>query len=139
VWRLADGMPVGEPLTGYHSEVAVGTLPDGTPVIVSGDDGYGGSDATVRVWRLADGMAVGKPLTGHVGEVAAVAVGALPDGTPIIVSGGSDATVRVWRLANGIPLVPPLHVAESVSDVTIHGDVIVTATGANIAVHRVLL
>ena len=29
--------------------------------------------------------------------VAAVAVGALPDGTPVIVSGSRDGTVRVWR------------------------------------------
>ena len=63
VWRLADGTPVGEPLTGHDGSVnavAVGALPDGTPVIVSGGD-----DGTVRVWRLADGTPVGEPLTGH--------------------------------------------------------------------------
>ena len=179
VWRLADGAPVGEPLTGHAGgvdAVAVGALPDGTPVIVSG--GYDGTvrvwrladgtpvgepltghdrrgdrgggrgaagrhpghrqrrprrhgagvaagrrrpgrgaadrprrlgvrrwrsgrcrtaprsssaaayDGTVRVWRLADGTPVGEPLTGHSGRVSAVAVGALPDGTPVIVSGG---------------------------------------------------
>ena len=42
----------------------------------------------MRVWRLADGAPVGEPLTGHRGGVDAVAVGALPDGTPVIVSGG---------------------------------------------------
>ena len=60
VWRLADGTPVGEPLTGHDGDVlavAVGALPDGTPVIVSG-----GADGTVRVWRLADGTPVGEPL-----------------------------------------------------------------------------
>ena len=51
----------------------------------------------MRVWRLADGAPVGEPLRGHVGSVWAVAVGALPDGTPVIVSGGADRTVRVWR------------------------------------------
>ena len=88
VWRLADGTPVGEPLTGH----------------ADGDRGGGGGAAgrhpghrqrrrrlrhrTVRVWRLADGTPVGEPLTGHAGAVTAVAVGALPDGTPVIVSGG---------------------------------------------------
>jgi len=40
--------------------------------------------------------------------VNAVAVGALPDGTPVIVSGGKDATVRVWRLAGGTRVGHPL-------------------------------
>jgi len=111
--------------------VAVGALPDGTPVIVSG-----GHDGTVGVWRLADGAPVGEPLTGHTGTVLAVAVGALPDGTPVIVSGGHDGRVRVWRLADGTPLMPPLDLPESVWDVAVHGDVIVTATGADIAVHQ---
>ena len=47
-------------------------------------------------------------LTGHDGEVSAVAAGALPDGTPVIISGGGDGTVRVWRLADGAPLGEPL-------------------------------
>ncbi len=107
VWRLADGIPVREPLRGHTSwvnAVAAGALPDGSPVIVSGGD-----DGTVRVWRLADGTPVGEPLRGHDGPVRAVAAGALPDGTPVIVSGGHDGTVRVWRLANGTPTGEPLH------------------------------
>ena len=137
VWRLADGAPVGEPLAGHDdvvNAVAVGALPDGPPVIVSGGD-----DGTVRVWRLADGAPVGEPLAGHDGAVNAVAVGALPDGTPVIVSGGDDGTVRVWRLADGTPLVPPLHLSQSVRNIAVHGDVIVTAAGADIAVHQLAL
>jgi WD40 repeat protein len=138
VWRLADGTPVGEPLRGHVgpvSAVAVGALPDGTPVIVSGG---GQGDFTVRVWRLADGTPVGKPLPGHDGAVSAVAVGALPDGTPvIIVSGGrSGATLRMWRLADGILLAPPLNLPRSGQAVAVHGNVIVTAAGADIAVHK---
>ena len=38
----------------------------------------------------------------------AVAAGALPDGTPVIISGGYDRTVRVWRLADGTPVGDPL-------------------------------
>jgi hypothetical protein len=45
--------------------VAVGALPDGTPVIITGDNN------AVRVWRLADGTLTGDPLTGHNGPVNA--------------------------------------------------------------------
>ena len=101
--RRATGHQVLTGHTGAVNAVAVGALPDGTPVIVSG-----GGDGTVRVWRLADGTPVGEPLPGHDGSVHAVAVGALPDGTPVIVSGGGDGTVRVWRLADGTPVGEPL-------------------------------
>src|SRR6185437_8382586 len=47
-------------------------------------------------------------LTGHDGGVRALAVGALPDGTPVIISGGLDGTVRVWRTADGTPAGEPL-------------------------------
>jgi WD40 repeat protein len=110
VWRLADGTPVGQPLHGHTGTVlavAVGTLPDGTPVVISGSDLDFISRGVVRMWRLADGAPVGQPLSGHTGGVNAVAVGALPDGTPMIVSGGADA-VRMWRLADGTPVGEPL-------------------------------
>jgi len=106
IWRLADGTPVGNPLTGHTGPVeavAVGVLQNGTPVIVSG-----GNDGTVRVWRLADGTPVGNPLSGHTGPVTVMAVGALRDGTPVIASGGNDSMVRVWRLADGTPVGHPL-------------------------------
>jgi WD40 repeat protein len=135
VWRMADGTPVGEPLTGHDGRVwavAAGALPDGTPVIISA----GGVDGAVRVWRMADGTPVGEPLTGHDGRVWAVAAGALPDGTPVIITAGGDGTVRVWRTADGTPLVPPLDLPESVRAVAVHGNVIITAAGADIAVHQ---
>ena len=49
-------------------------------------------------------------LPGHNGPVIAVAAGALPDGTPVIISGGSggDGTVRVWRTADGTRVGEPL-------------------------------
>ena len=55
VWRLADGTPVGEPLTGHDggvSAVAVGALPDGTPVIVSGGSG-GSATCGCGGWPMA--------------------------------------------------------------------------------------
>jgi hypothetical protein len=110
--------------------VAAGVLPDGTPVIISGGGG------TVRVWRTADGTPVGEPLTGHPVGVTAVAAGALPDGTPVIISGGDDGAVRVWRLADGTPVGEPLDLPEPIRDVAVHGIVIVTAAGADIAIHQ---
>jgi len=101
--RQASSQQVLTGHDGWVNAVAVGRLPDGAPVIVSG-----GEDGTVRVWRMADGTPVGKPLAGHDGEVNAVAAGALPDGAPVIVSGGEDGTVRVWRLADGTPVGKPL-------------------------------
>ena len=105
--RRAAGHQILTGHTGRVNVVAMGALPDGTPVIVSGGDHH---DATVRVWRLPDGTPVGEPLTGHTSGVEAVAVGALPDGTPVIVSGGDgwDGSVRVWRLADGAPVGEPL-------------------------------
>ena len=88
VWRLADGTPVGKPLTGHRrwvNAVAAGALPDGTPVIISAGDAE-----TVQMSRLADGTPVGKPLRGHANRVITVAIGELPDGTPVIISAGDD-------------------------------------------------
>lgn len=74
----------------------------------------------------------------------AVAVGELPDRTPVIVSGADDGTVRVWRLADAAPAAPPLDLSKQVRSVTAHGDFIITdfiitAAGADIAVHQVRL
>ena len=86
-------------------------------MIVSGSYNEG----TVRVWRLADGTPVGKPLR-H-GGVHAVATGALPDGTPVIISGSynehHEETVWVWQLADGTPVGKPLR----------HGGVLAVAAG----------
>ena len=68
-----------------------------------------------------------------------MAVGALLDGTPVIVSGAADRTVRVWRLADGTPVGPPLELPGSVQSVAVHGKDIVTAAGADIAVHQLTL
>ncbi len=101
---------------------------------------FGGDDGTVRVWRLADGTPIGEPMRGHDSWVNAVAAATLPDGTPVIISGGhDDATVRVWRMADGTPLVPPLDLPDSVRAVAVYGNVIITAAGADIAVHQLAL
>jgi WD40 repeat protein len=129
------GTPLGEPLIGHDGKVtavAVGTLRDGTPVILSGED----YDSTVRVWRLADGTPVGEPLTGHAHGVTAVAAGKLADGTPVIVSGDYDGMVRLRRLTDGTLLAHPLDLSESVTGIALHGSIIVTAAGRDIAVHQ---
>ena len=86
VWRLADGTPVGEPLRGHDGEVM--RWRPGRCRTAPRSSSAAADDGTVRVWRLADGTPVGEPLTGHTGRVRAVAAGALPDGTPVIISGG---------------------------------------------------
>jgi len=44
--------------------------------------------------------------------------------------------MRMWRLAHGTPLVPPLDLPESLRAVAVHGNVIITAPEADIAVHQ---
>jgi WD domain, G-beta repeat len=116
VWRLADGSPVGSLTAGHGSGVkAVTTVspPGGTTVVVSGsDDGTlrlwrladgapvvvsGSDDGTVQVRRLADGTLVGETL-GNIGAVNALAAGALPEGTPVIVSGSGQVIDGMVRL-----------------------------------------
>jgi hypothetical protein len=63
-----------------------------------------------------------------------MAVGVLRDGTPVIASGGG--TVRVWRLADGTPLAHPLDLSEPVWVVALHGNIVVTAGGCDIAIHQ---
>ena len=114
VWRLADGAPVQGPqyiaelrgsmkLPVSVSCVATGNLPDGSPVIIGGEN-----LGAVRVWRLADGTPVREPLHAHTALVRAVATGHLPDGSPVVVSGDTNGTVQVWRLADGTPVGEPL-------------------------------
>jgi hypothetical protein len=65
-----------------------------------------------------------------------VAVGALPDGTSVIVSGGADGMVRVWRLADGTPIGKPLDLSERIAGIALYGNIVVTAAGQDIAVHQ---
>jgi hypothetical protein len=44
--------------------------------------------------------------------------------------------VRVWRLADGTPVGQPLNLPVSTRAVAIYGNVIVTASGPDIAVHQ---
>ena len=117
VWRLADGTPVSDPLTGHTdvvNAVAAGALPDGTPHRARGD--------VSRLWRRSlrrEGPRASRTRT-----------------FPVILSGGRDGTVRVWRTADGTPVVPPLDLPESVWAVAVHGKGIITAAGTDIAVHQ---
>jgi hypothetical protein len=42
-------------------------------------------------------------------------------------------------MADGTPLVPALDLSESVRAVSVHGNIIITAAGADIAVHQLSL
>ena len=61
-----------------------------------------------------------------------MAAGALPDGIPVIISGA----VWVWQMADGTPVVPPLDLPESVQVVAVHGNSIITADDAGVAVYQ---
>jgi hypothetical protein len=92
VWWTADGAPLGEPLAGHASgriAVAAGTLPDGTPVIISG----GRDDGTVRVWRTANGTPLVPSL--HLYElVRSLAL----RGNVIVAAAGADIAVHQLAL-----------------------------------------
>jgi len=104
IWRLTDGSMLGKSApshAGWVQTVAIGTLADSAPVIVSG------SGRAVHVWRVIDGVPVAERVIEHPTSVSAVAIGSLTDGTPVIVS-GSGRAVHVWRLADGMPYCNPL-------------------------------
>jgi hypothetical protein len=106
VGDIANGTPIGEPLTGHTDtvwSVSVGTAPNGQVIAVTGS-----MDRTVRVWDLTTSTPLGDPLTGHTGSVESVALGNAPDGRLIAASGSNDSTVRVWDLTTGTPIGDPL-------------------------------
>jgi WD40 repeat protein len=91
MWELADGSPIGEPLTAHDgpvSAVAVGEL-DGRPVIVSG-----GSDRTMRASNLAGGDALAITVRSTVVDLAS-------DGRASVVIA---ATAGLLRLQLGRPV-----------------------------------
>ena len=133
VWRLADGTPVGEPLRGHAGGCTrwrpgrCRTAPrSSSAAAATARCGCGG-------WPTAPGRrAAGRPRRQGVRGGGRGAAGR----HPVIISAGEDGTVRVWRTADGTPLVPPLDLSEPVRAVAVHGDVIITAAGADIAVHQ---
>ena len=47
--------------------------------------------------------------------------------------------MRLLRLADGTRLVPPLNLPIQMRHVAVHGNIIVTAAGSDIAVHQLAL
>ena len=105
-WRMADGSPCGKPLDlgkGKVTSAAIGDL-DHRPFIAAAYEAV----CTVGLWDLATGALLGElewgsefPLHKRFhADVNAVAAGALPDGTPIIVTGHSDGAHK-WVRTGG--------------------------------------
>jgi hypothetical protein len=63
-----------------------------------------------------------------------MAIGVLRDSSPVIAD--ADGSVRVWRLADGTPLAHPLNLPEPPWTVALRGNIIVTAGGRDIGIHR---
>jgi hypothetical protein len=93
-------------------------------------------------WQVPVPLAEQRHRRGHerprtiVASMSMVAAGALPDGTLVIVSSDRNGTWWVWRLADGTPLAHPLDLAKPLRAIAIHGDIIVTAVGRDVAVHQ---
>jgi hypothetical protein len=75
----------------------------GTPVPPSGPTSVNGARIFDPLTTVEQNDHVGAAACLMKRAVAAVAVGALPDGIPVIVGGSRDGTVRVWGLADGTP------------------------------------
>jgi WD40 repeat protein len=110
IWDLAEGKPVGEPLTGHTGWVEAVTLTEwkDQPVIVSG----GAFEEGVRIWDPVQGRQISThPAVpeGFVGNSAiyALDVGEI-EGQPIIVSSSYDGHIQFWNLPNGMPVGEPL-------------------------------
>lgn len=68
------------------------------------------------------------------GIARAVAVGVLRDSSPVIA--GGDGSVQVWQLADDTPLAHSLNLPEPSWIVALRGNIIVTAGGRDIGIHR---
>src|SRR5690606_17794542 len=75
------------------------------------------------------------PMTGHTGVVRAVALTTVSDTIPLVVAGTEDGTVQMWRLDTCTAVPPPLVFPGPVRAAA-YGDLIVTACGCDLAVHR---
>jgi len=131
IWRLTDSALIWEVVRDHDvsaSSVAIRVLPDGTAAIIS-NGGF-----TVRTWRLDDGAPFGEPRRSH-GLAFAISAEVMPTDT-LIIDGGHDGALRAWQLAGGMELVPPLYLSEPVKAVAAHGKIIISAAGADIAVHQ---
>lgn len=101
-WNLADGTPVGDPLTGSLGSVkavAVARVA-GEQVVVGG-----GGDRTLRMWDLRTGAPLGDPIAerpdiDEPGAIRAIAVGEAA-GRPIAITGAEDGAGLVWDLESG--------------------------------------
>ena len=106
-WDTATGEPVGTPWKCHHwyvMTVTGATLPDGTPLLVTG-----GEDGTVCRWHAESGKPVGEPLpVSPGGRVCVVAACGLPDGRVLLVAHDDERALFRWDAATGAPIGPPV-------------------------------
>jgi WD40 repeat protein len=77
-------------------------LPDGTGVIVSGDEA-----GRIRRWDAANGDPIGESIVGHASKVHIIE--ALPAaGTPLFASSDQEGVLRRWDAVTGAPAGTPI-------------------------------
>ncbi|MCP2336434.1 WD40 repeat domain-containing protein [Actinomadura rupiterrae] len=98
MWDLADGEPVGQPLSSGHTD-SIGGLncvsASGRTLAVTAGSA---PDWTVRAWNLTDGFQLGGALTGHQGSVMEAAIAEV-DKVTFAVTVDMRDQVFLWNLS----------------------------------------
>jgi WD40 repeat protein len=102
LWRVTDGMPVGQPMRHNHPVWTVAFSPDGK-TLLTGSGAYDGSKGEAHLWDSATGQPRHSPLP-HPAALTAVAFSR--SGQTFLTVCAGEA--RVWRTADGSPVGRPL-------------------------------
>jgi WD40 repeat protein len=103
LWDLANGRPLGRPLSG--DSISYGDSANTVAVSRDGTRLGAGGARSARLWDAATGRQFGQPLP-HQGWITGVVFS--PDGRRVLTSGTQEPTARLWKVAGGPPPRIPL-------------------------------